>query len=420
MHLPLFLHHASALLREVFRWSGPVDATVAQYGRQHAKLGARDRTLLADTVYNVLRHRLRLEALAKTGPGERWERLALLGAGEAVTAWAEALSADQTAWLLAAKAPTPTDLPEAQRLNLPPWLIARLRAQGVADLDALAQAWNQVASVDLRVNVQQAKRDKLLEQMRAQDWAVEATPHSPWGLRLAQRRSLIATTWYQSGAIEIQDEGSQLLAALVGAKRGEMVADFCAGAGGKTLAMGAMMRNQGRLYALDTSAHRLEAIKPRLQRAGLSCVYTTAMADEHDHRLQGLAQKMARVLVDAPCSGLGTLRRSPDIKWRLSESEVVALAQQQRSILASAARLVQPGGRLVYATCSVLKEENEDVAQDFSTQHPEFHPLPAEQALNPSLKNEHQRQALCEGGYLRLWPHIHNTDGFFAAVWQRA
>jgi 16S rRNA (cytosine967-C5)-methyltransferase len=419
MHLPLFLHHASALLGEVFRWNGPVDATVSQYGRQHSKLGARDRALLGDAVYNVLRHRTHMEALAKTGPGERTERLVLLGAGEAANAWAEAMSLDQRAWWQAARAPISSDLPEDQRLNLPPWLIARLKSQGMTELQALADAWNQVASVDLRVNVQQAKRDKLIVQMQAQDWAVEATPYSPWGLRMAQRRPLAATPWYQSGAIEVQDEGSQLLAALVGAKRGEMVADFCAGAGGKTLAMGAMMRNQGRLYALDTSAHRLEAIKPRLQRAGLSCVYTTAMSDEHDHRLQGLFQKMARVLVDAPCSGLGTLRRSPDIKWRVTESELAALAQQQRSILASAARLVQPGGRLVYATCSVLREENEDIAQDFTAHHADFVPLAAEQALSPTIKDESMRESLCSEGYLRLWPHIHNTDGFFAAVWQR-
>ena len=419
MHLPLFLHHSSALLSEVFRWDGPVDATVAQYGRQNAKLGSRDRALLADTVYTVLRQRLRLEALAQEGPGSPWERLALLGAGDVAQSWVEAMSAEQFAWWQHARVQDGSSAPEPERLNLPAWLIERLRSQGVGDLDALAQAWNQAASVDLRVNVQQAKRDKVLGQMRSQDWDVEATPYSPWGLRLMQRRSLTATPWYQDGVIEVQDEGSQLLSALVGAKRGEMVADFCAGAGGKTLAMGAMMRNQGRLYALDTSAHRLEAIKPRLKRAGLSCVYTTAMADEHDKRLQGLTQKMARVLVDAPCSGVGTLRRSPDIKWRLKAQDIAALAEQQQSILTSAARLVQPGGRLVYATCSVLREENEDVAEAFAKAHPDFQMLPAEQALSATIKDETVRQSLCSHGYLRLWPHLHNTDGFFAAVWER-
>lgn len=201
-----------------------------------------------------------------------------------------------------------------------------------------------------------------------------------------------------------------------------MVVDFCAGAGGKTLAIGAQMRNTGRLYAFDVSAHRLEALKPRLARSGLSNVHPAALAHERDERVKRLAGKIDRVLVDAPCSGLGTLRRNPDLKWRQSPQAIAELTAKQAAILDSAARLVKAGGRLVYATCSVLPEENEAIAQAFSQAHPDFEPLPVA-ALLEQHKVDHAAQ-LCSGGddgrlYLRLWPHQHQTDGFFAAAWQK-
>ena len=209
---------------------------------------------------------------------------------------------------------------------------------------------------------------------------------------------------------------------LLDAKRGEMVVDFCAGAGGKTLAIGATMRNTGRLYAFDTSAHRLDALKPRLARSKLSNVHPAAIAHERDDRIKRLAGKIDRVLVDAPCSGLGTLRRNPDLKWRQSPKSVEELKVKQAAILQSAARLVKPGGRLVYATCSVLPEENEAIAEAFGAANPEFELQDAAELL-AGLKVA-GAEALCAGGeggtrYLRLWPHRHATDGFFAAVWNR-
>jgi 16S rRNA (cytosine967-C5)-methyltransferase len=224
------------------------------------------------------------------------------------------------------------------------------------------------------------------------------------------------------GDFEVQDEGSQLLAMLVEAKRGEMVVDFCAGAGGKTLALGAAMRSTGRLYAFDTSAHRLDAFKPRMARSGLSNVHPAAIAHERDDRVKRLAGKIDRVLVDAPCTGLGTLRRNPDLKWRQSLAAVEEMVHKQTAILQSAARLVKPGGRLVYATCSLLMQENEAVAQAFSKDNPDFMGVPAGDILE-RLKVA-QAQTLCSGGdggnmYLRLWPHRHATDGFFSAIWQK-
>jgi len=215
----------------------------------------------------------------------------------------------------------------------------------------------------------------------------------------------------------VQDEGSQLLALMLDAKRSEMVVDFCAGAGGKTLALGASMRNTGRLYAFDVSGHRLAALKPRLARSGLSNVYPTQIAHERDDRIKRLAGKIDRVLVDAPCSGLGTLRRNPDLKWRQTPQAIAELQVKQAAILASAARMLKPGGRLVYATCSLLDAENEEIAQAFEAAHPQFSKLDAAEVLNKA--HVAHAEKLVENGYLRLWPHQHQTDGFFAAVWEK-
>jgi 16S rRNA (cytosine967-C5)-methyltransferase len=280
--------------------------------------------------------------------------------------------------------------------------------------------------LDLRVNMLNEKRDDVAKELAKVAISSESTPFSPWGLRVSDKVQLRNLSVYKRGAIEVQDEGSQLLALLVDAKRGEMVADFCAGAGGKTLAIGASMRNTGRLYAFDTSAHRLEGLKPRLARSSLSNVHPAAIAHERDERIKRLAGKMDRVLVDAPCSGLGTLRRNPALKWRQTPKTIEEMATLQTAILQSAARLVKSGGRLVYATCSLLKDENEVIAQQFSAANPEFEMLQVGDVLT-QLKVENAA-SLCTGTglegstgleYLRLWPHIHQTDGFFAAIWQK-
>jgi 16S rRNA (cytosine967-C5)-methyltransferase len=218
---------------------------------------------------------------------------------------------------------------------------------------------------------------------------------------------------FDDGSIEVQDEGSQLLAHLLAPKRGEMVVDFCAGAGGKTLALGALMRNTGRLYAFDVSVKRLDRLAPRLARSGLSNVHPGVIAHENDTKIKRLAGKIDRVLVDAPCSGLGTLRRNPDLKWRQSPESVREMNIKQAAILASASRLVKAGGRLVYATCSLLEEENGAIASGFLAAHPEF--------VQRSVAQELARQKieLDTGDTLKLLPHKHGTDGFFAAIFER-
>ena len=218
---------------------------------------------------------------------------------------------------------------------------------------------------------------------------------------------------FKEGNVEVQDEGSQLLAEIVGAKRGEMVVDFCAGAGGKTLALGTAMRNTGRLYAFDVSEKRLSKLKPRLARSGLSNVYPVQIAHERDSRIKRLSGKIDRVLVDSPCSGLGTLRRNPDLKWRQTPEAITELVAKQQAILESAARLVKPGGRLVYATCSLLDLENEGVVSAFREKNDRFILIPMKKVLSDA------KITLEMEDYLKLLPHRHWTDGFFAAVLER-
>jgi 16S rRNA (cytosine967-C5)-methyltransferase len=328
-----------------------------------------------------------------------------------------ALNKQEAAWLEACEAVNPADLMERHRHNLPEWLVEPLKAQVGEGFWPLVERMNGGAPLDLRVNTFTDKRADVQHELQLAGIKAENTPFSPWGLRIDGKPALSQLDAFARGAIEVQDEGSQLLALLLDAKRGEMVVDFCAGAGGKTLAIGAAMRSTGRLYAFDVSAHRLESLKPRLARSKLSNVHPSAIAHERDERVKRLSGKIDRVLVDAPCSGLGTLRRNPDLKWRQSPKAVQELTEKQTAILASAARLVKPGGRLVYATCSVLPEENEAIAQAFSASHPNFVPLSVAETLTDLKVLNAASLCTTDGMYLRLWPHLHATDGFFAAVW---
>ncbi|HEY4663997.1 MAG TPA: RsmB/NOP family class I SAM-dependent RNA methyltransferase [Comamonas sp.] len=422
MHPKALLDACAELVKLTLQFQHPADAVVSRYFRDHRNLGPRERATLAETTYTVLRKKTLFEALARSGSGPKERRLAILGFHAPRNFLKAALSEQEAKWLDDCDAVKPEELLPQHRHNLPQWMADALQAQVGDQFEALAASMLEPAPLDLRVNALSAKRDAVQKELAAEGVKLQPTPFSPWGLRTDEKPALTKLAAFKDGRIEVQDEGSQLLALLLDAKRGEMVVDFCAGAGGKTLAIGAQMRNTGRLYAFDVSAHRLEALKPRLARSGLSNVHPAALAHERDERVKRLAGKIDRVLVDAPCSGLGTLRRNPDLKWRQDEKAVAELNEKQRSILSSAARMVKSGGRLVYATCSVLPEENERIAEAFQKAHPDFVPLDAGEVLT-QLKVENAN-GLCAGGetgtqYVRLWPHTHQTDGFFAAVWQR-
>ncbi|PXW96528.1 16S rRNA (cytosine967-C5)-methyltransferase [Sphaerotilus hippei] len=405
------------LLHEVLRFTQPADTVVSAFFRQNRSLGMHERHALAETAYAVLRERLKYQYLAKSGTGALERRLALLAWQGSDSFLRAAATTAELNWVTTARLIDLSRQPENLRHNLPEWLSVMLKEQVGDAFWPLVEAMAQPAGLDLRANLLKSKREAVQAALAAEGIETEATAWSPWGLRARGKPTLNRTETFLRGEVEVQDEGSQLLALLTEAKRGEMVVDFCAGAGGKTLALGAMMRSTGRLYAFDVSAHRLAALKPRLARSGLSNVYPAGIAHERDERIKRLSGKIDRVLVDAPCSGLGTLRRNPDLKWRQSAQAVIELNAKQAAILDSSARLVKSGGRLVYATCSLLRQENEDIAAAFSAAHPDFEPVDASEIL--ARQKVPDAESLVHEGHLRLWPHVHGTDGFFAAVWQR-
>ncbi|PIT75564.1 RsmB/NOP family class I SAM-dependent RNA methyltransferase [Limnohabitans sp. G3-2] len=429
MHPKALLDACADLVRLVLQFEHPADAVVSRYFREHRALGPRERATLAETAFAVLRKKLLFEQLARSGSGPKERKLAILGFFGPRDFLTSALNDTEKKWLATCDAIPADALMAPHRHNLPEWMAQALQAQLGEDFWALAENLQQAGTLDLRVNLFQAKRNDIQKELAQAGIASEPTPYSPWGLRLQGKPALQKTDAFTRGAIEVQDEGSQLLALLVDAHRGEMVVDFCAGAGGKTLALGAAMRSTGRLYAFDVSGHRLDALKPRMARSGLSNVHPAAIAHERDERVKRLSGKIDRVLVDAPCSGLGTLRRNPDLKWRQKPQAMQELTEKQQAILQSASRMVKSGGRLVYATCSVLPEENERIAQAFSAANPDFVPLNVAQELDrlkvpnaaslcsPAPVGEPPSDAPSEGAFLRLWPHRHATDGFFAAVW---
>jgi 16S rRNA (cytosine967-C5)-methyltransferase len=427
MHPKILLEASTELVTQVMRFEHPADAVLSRFFREH-RIGQRERAVLAETAYRILRHRSLYELMARGGPkgmGSLFRKLSMLAFAGPREQLGEALMPLERAWLEECdlQMKSGNGLLDLHKHNLPEWLAALLKKQLGDQFWPLVNTLNDTAPLDLRVNIFKGNREAAGKELAKAAIKTEATPFSPWGLRIQGKPALNLLDVFKEGRVEVQDEGSQLLALLTGAKRGEMVADFCAGAGGKTLALGAMMKNTGRLYAFDTSTHRLDSMKPRLSRSGLSNIHPVGIAHERDERIKRLAGKMDRVLVDAPCSGLGTLRRNPDLKWRQKEADVAELAVLQGKILQSAARLVKSGGRLVYATCSLLQEENEVIAQAFGAANPDFVPMEVG-ALLEEQKIENAA-TLCSGAtdaparYLRMWPQIHSTDGFFAAVWQR-
>lgn len=422
MHPKALLDACSELVRLTLKFDHPADAVVSRFFREHRGLGPRERATLAETAYTVLRKKQLFDHFCPSGSGPKERRLAILGFYGPGDFLRSALTEQEVTWLDQCEKVNVADLMERHRHNLPDWLVQPLKDQLGAEFWPLVDSLNKGAGLDLRVNALNSKRTDVQKELAQLGIKAVPTPFSPWGLRIAGKPALNKTDAFTRGAIEVQDEGSQLLAMLLDGKRGEMVVDFCAGAGGKTLAIGAAMRSTGRLYAFDTSASRLDSFKSRQARSGLSNVHPAVIAHERDDRVKRLSGKIDRVLVDAPCTGLGTLRRNPDLKWRQSPEGVQEMVVKQTSILESAARLLKSGGRLVYATCSVLPQENEAIADAFTQGHQDFSVLNAGEIL-ADLKVE-AAASLCSGGddgqkFLRLWPHRHQTDGFFAAVWQK-
>lgn len=407
------LDEAASALTRVLTFDYPADAVLSRYFRDREALGQQDRAFVAESVFGVLRRKLLLDYIA---PDATPRQLLLLWlsrvAGYSGRELGALCSSDETQWLNNTRAQG--TLPLAVEADLPQWVIDRLPEHDETFVRALGRSLQESAPLDLRVNTLRANRDEVLARLNAEGIEASPTPLSPIGIRLQGKPALGRHQLFTSGMVEVQDEGSQLLGYLLAPRRTDLVVDFCAGAGGKTLMLGALMNSQGRLYAFDVSEKRLSKLKPRLKRSGLSNLHPLVIAHENDTKVKRLAGKIDRVLVDAPCSGMGTLRRNPDLKFRQSPEGVAELVAKQTAILNAAARLVKPGGRLVYATCSLLTEENQQIVTAFLAAHPQF------SALNCGELLQKQGITLECGTEMQLWPHLHRTDGFFAVALERA
>lgn len=406
----------------------PADAVLAQYFRGKRYIGAKDRGSIAELTYYILRHGATLEWwLEKSNPQGGPRGIAIL----ALVFLRQAHIAELAEWfdgsdycpepldeaertmiaLYSGKSLIHGDLPEPARLNYPDWMESRLHKLFDDKLYLAMEAMNREAPVDIRVNTLHATREQVMEALAAEGFTPALTHYAPHGLRLAKRGALFTTQAFRDGWFEMQDEGSQLVASLVGAGTKQKVIDFCAGAGGKTLAVAATMNNKGRILAWDTSDARLSQLPKRLHRAGVHNVQARVLTSESDPFIKRHKDSADWVLLDVPCTGSGTWRRNPDLKWRTEEKDLEEMTAIQKRILDSAARLVKPGGRLVYATCSLFEEENEAQMEAFLADHPQF-------TVEPVTRPNIPMNAV-NNGFLRLLPHQHDTDGFFAAILKR-
>jgi 16S rRNA (cytosine967-C5)-methyltransferase len=410
----------------------PADAVASDFFRARRFIGGGDRRTVSEWVWGVVRQRLRLDWNLARLPAEPSPRLLLLAYLVLVARWTEAdigrgfsgerygaapLNAAEAraVRIMAGRDLLHSDMPEGVRFNLPDWLLPAFQARFGADLAVEAAALEEPAGLDLRANLLRGTREEAAAALAADGIATEPTPFSPWGLRVPSRRPVTGTAAFKAGLIEVQDEGSQLIALLADARPGMRVADYCAGAGGKTLAMAATMGNRGKITACDTSAPRLEGAALRFRRAGVDNA-ERHLLEPGDRWAKRRAGSFDRVLVDAPCTGTGTWRRNPDARLRTRPADLAELVAVQNDILERARELVRPGGRLVYATCSVLPAENEERMESFLARHPEFTPLALE-ALWPALRPDVAQP--CAGPWLRLSPAAQGTDGFFCAVLER-
>ncbi|MDE2166349.1 MAG: RsmB/NOP family class I SAM-dependent RNA methyltransferase [Alphaproteobacteria bacterium] len=424
---------AIGLLAEIEKGKAPADDLVADWFRRHRFAGSSDRAAISAHIYAVLRHRAQLDWwIERTGGLAADARLRMLAALALVEGWKAGsireacdgdrfrpapLSAAENAVVssLAGRDLAHKDMPPHVRGNFPEWLGPRLAAALGKDLARETAALNGEATLDLRVNTLRGDRGKARIALQRAGAEAEMTALSPLGLRLKERVPLGQMEPFRQGLVEVQDEGSQVAALLADARPGMRVIDFCAGAGGKTLALAASMKNRGHLIASDISARRLERATERLRRAGVSIVQRMPLSGARDKWVKRHKASFDRVFVDAPCTGTGTWRRNPDAKWRLKPEDLAELTALQAEILDSAARLVKPGGRLIYATCSLLKEEDEQQVETFLATHPDFALLPVWRVWRDTIGGKPPEKS----AMLRLTPARHGTDGFFVAILER-
>jgi 16S rRNA (cytosine967-C5)-methyltransferase len=421
----------------VSRSDRPADLVANAYFRARRYIGSGDRRAVSDRVWGILRRWGQLRWwLKRTGhPGDQTTGLARAIVAADVLLVEGASLADLEAMFDGGRyRPDPLDdaerralrqmeghslphpeQPDWVRLNVQEWVAPHLK-------EAYGDAWGrEIAAletpppVDLRVNRLKATLEEAQAALKREGIETETMRYATNGLRLKRRLSVVAGEAFQNGLVEVQDEGSQLVAALVDAQPGMQVADYCAGAGGKTLAIAAGMNNKGRVVAMDVLETRLDRSAQRVRRAGAHNVERRVLGADNRKWLKRQGGAYDRVLVDAPCTGTGTWRRNPDGRWTLRPEDLAELVPKQAAILDAAARLVKPGGGLVYATCSVLPAENERQIEAFLERHPEFAAVPVADVWRDAMGTEAPPE-ISAGPYLRLSPLRHGTDGFFAAT----
>ena len=428
--MPILLREAldasASLFDAVKRSSRPADREITAGLKKQRRLSKSELNLVAKTVYAMVRRRRELETIAagETMAPRAWVLLHLLSGTHirpqdipGPDPFLDGVLAMIKAWR---SRPAPTDPAERMSLNasLPRWLTQRLiDVYGEETAEPLARSLRRPSSLILRVNTLRCTKEALRARLRAEGVRTSWTKWSPLALVCHKRPRLKNKNTWNKGGFEIQDEGSQLLGMLVDAQPGEVIIDGCAGAGGKTLLLAAAMKGEGELWAIDRYGHRLEPLGERAARAGVR--FISRLALEGSKGPEGLAALAGRgdgVLVDAPCSATGALRRDPDAAWRLSLERIAEFQSVQRAILETNAALVKEGGRLVYATCSVLSDENAEVVESFLSEHPEFTLVDAHEVLSrqgvPALSHPEGVPAQM----LQLLPSLHGTDGFFGAV----
>ncbi|MFC3125863.1 RsmB/NOP family class I SAM-dependent RNA methyltransferase [Pseudoroseomonas globiformis] len=413
----------------------PADATANAFFRARRYIGGGDRRAIAERSWSILRQKLRLDWHIEKRGTQATSRLLVVAHLLLAEHWSEQevqqgfsggrfnpdpLAVEEVSVLraLAQGRLIQPEMPESVVLNVPEWALPGYRQRFGEELAEAAAAMEWPAPLDLRANLLRCTRDEAAKALAAEGIACEPMQYSPWGLRIPDRRPILNSKAFKEGWVEIQDEGSQLIALLTGASPGMRVADYCAGAAGKTLAMASMMQNRGRIIACDVSAIRLEGASARLRRAGVNNAECHLLTPG-DRWTKRRREQFDVVLVDAPCTGSGTWRRNPDARTRTENRDLEELVSKQKAILDTAGALVRPGGRLVYATCSVLPEEDSMQVEGFLERRPDFAPLPLEEVWAGAWSGSNAPSPPCPGPWLELAPHRHNTDGFFAGVLKR-
>ncbi len=413
MRLEAVISTSGLILNEIFNSKAGADRILERFFRKN-RWGPAERAAVGDAVFGVLRHKRRLDALfaeiSRDAPG--FKELAACAMADA-QGWSPQRLAEISGQPLTGigEAFTPqAQLDPARRHSLPDWLWNEFENQwGATESQELARSLND-KPVDIRVNRRLAARDAVRERLAAVGIDSEPTPYSVDGLRISGRHSLTETASFKAGEFEIQDEGSQLLSPLLRPRPGAVIIDLCAGGGGKSLHLADIMGDRGRVVATDIDSKRLKRLATRQRRAGVRSIQAVSIKHEGDPKLKRWTGTADGVLVDAPCSGTGTLRRNPEIKWRLGPEELFVYQQRQGALLDAGARLLKKGGQLVYATCSLMRAENRDVIEGFQKANPAF------KVIAPPEEFE---GLLMGGPFLTLLPHRTGTDGFFAAVLQK-